>query len=268
MGPGSQLVHSQAVPAALGLVHPRQAAGYGNHIFDTNALEFRYRKLSISGKAWDLLWFVSLMGGKPAVVPVVMHVVMACDNFVGLMAQETISWAKTRCSWRTFTYKGTLFLALAPQKSSSVKCAALAISLEFFPLARSIVTGTLRNLIAARAAFSLIVTVSPKMVSSPREVSGGKWSEAKNTAGGNPGNPNHWDEVSWQGSSKSMGIRALCGNPRDCTRSLCAGFVNKQNRKAPKQRPILGKYKTSPLGSSIGTCLAKKITELLRTQKI
>ena len=166
MGPGSQLVHSQAVPAALGLVHPRQAAGYGNHIFDTNALEFRYRKLSISGKAWDLLWFVSLMGGKPAVVPVVMHVVMACDNFVGLMAQETISWAKPRCSWRTFTYKGTLFLALAPQKSSSVKCAALAISLEFFPLARSIVTGTLRNLIAARAAFSLIVNVSPKMVSS------------------------------------------------------------------------------------------------------
>ena len=54
--------------------------------------------------------------------------------------------------------------------------------------------------------------------------------------GGNPGNPNHWDEVSWQGSSKSMGIRALCGNPRDCTRSLCAGFVNKQNRKAPQTK--------------------------------
>ena len=36
----------------------------------------------------------------------------------------------------------------------------------------------------------------------------------------------------------------------------------------PKQRPILGRYKTSSQGSSIGSRLAKKITELLRTQKI
>ena len=165
MGPGSQLVHSQAVPAALGLVHPRQAAGYGNHIFDTNALDIvswaYLEKLEIC-----YVLFLSWVENLPWFLSWIMHVVMACDNFVGLMAQETISWAKPRCSWRTFTYKGTLFLALAPQKSSSVKCAALAISLELFPLARSIVTGTLRNLIAARAAFSLIVTVSPKMVSS------------------------------------------------------------------------------------------------------
>ena len=66
---------------------------------------------------------------------------------------------------------------------------------------------------------------------------------------------------------KALGS-GLFAETRVIAQDHCAQALSKtRTERPPKQRPILGKYKTSPQGSSIGSRLAKKITELLRTQK-
>ena len=61
---------------------------------------------------------------------------------------------------------------------------------------------------------------------------------------------------------------ALCGNPRDCTRSLCAGFVNNQNRKAPQTKTSSRKVQDSSTRIIYRISFSNKDHGTIRTQKI